>query len=149
MGIYNSRSGGSGALHSAGATFQYWPLFVPVVGFLVFVYKNDGQIVLGDKEHHSGSTIHPAMLLHQIAAIFMCIFPLQILGYLLPYDTESSNSRERKKNCFRFKLSRVVKLIMDILFSMTFLLLLIVCCLILNRLHHLSVSSCHARPDST
>lgn len=106
---------------------------MPVVVFLVFVYKNDGQIVLGDKEHHSGSTIHPAMFLHQIAVIFVCIFPLQILGYLFPYETESCYNRELKeKKSFRFKISRVMKSVLDIIFSFRFLFLLIICGIVME-----------------
>lgn len=117
-----------GILNLPSLSYIYWPLLGPVVGFLVFVYKNNGQIVLGDQEHHSGSTFHPAMLLHQVAAIFVCVFPLQTLGYLLPHgNANPSNSREQTKQSFRFKLTRLMKSLLDIVFSYRFLNAWIVC----------------------
>ena len=122
----------AGILNLPSLLCIYWPLLAPVVGFLVFVCKNNGQIVLGDQENHSGSTIHPAMLLHQVAAIFFCIFPLQTLGYLFPHETESNHSRGREKVHFGFKLSRVMKSLLNIIFSYRYLMTLLVCGIIME-----------------
>ena len=108
--------------------YVYWPLLAPVVGFLVFLYKNDGQVVLGDTEHHSSSTVHPAMLLHQVVAIFLIIFPLQTLGYLFYHEGESSNSAAgRGKKGFNFRVCRIIKLVLDIVFSYRFFVMSVVC----------------------
>jgi hypothetical protein len=44
-----------------------WPLLVPILGFIVFLWQN-GSIVLGDKENHKAG-IHLAMLAHNLVLI--------------------------------------------------------------------------------
>ena len=61
------------------------PLLIPVALFMIFIYQNEG-VVMGDKEHHP-LTLHPAMILHQVAAIFICTAPLT-----LPASIQSGNT---------------------------------------------------------
>jgi hypothetical protein len=44
-----------------------WPLLVPIVGFVIFLWRN-GSIVLGDKENHKAG-VHLAMFAHNLALI--------------------------------------------------------------------------------
>ncbi|CAM9569004.1 unnamed protein product, partial [Heterosigma akashiwo] len=40
---------------------QFWPLLLPIMGFVVFIFWNDGSVVLGDRAHHA-AVFHPAQL---------------------------------------------------------------------------------------